>query len=626
MTFDNPVGLFGLLAVPVIVLLHLLRERRHRQIVSNVNLWSFLDKEVHGPQPSRIPITWLLILDILIGALLAIAWAGPVIELSLPEKGARHIVILLDVSASMQARDWSPDRFSKAVLDVTQLINDLNSHDIATIITFGEKSSYFVDTRQVEVQEILSRLIDLKADEIGHEIDAAFMMGLAILNRDIPSEFHVFTDGAFPLNRQESINLWRQFSSPIYWHLYSGMVSNQAVLDVEVKVMNDNYTEVFARVANFSNQSANRLLVLLSDGGPLDSKKIDIPANSTTTHLWRLNKPATVFSVSLAEGDQYPLDDTFTTGVVPNKVFHIVYVTDNPAPIDLAIEALPGTELTILSPDEYAFHYTADLTIFRDTLPDSWPTGDVMIIDPPEDMGISDPIFPPRLRQPTEISSIESLQVAKLDPLLNEVDFGSVRWGGAWSLSEIPPEFSAIVQVGNTPILMRGQQGSSDVTVLLAHLDSGNFTKDPAFIILLANVVSGSRETLFAEELPLGHAIILPSTGDYQVIRISPPIADNVEYRQSWPALWESTSDPGAYLLELEDMSGKPSVFAVGINAADKDESQLHPQDWVSEVDDYSMADASSKTTDTTRLINLMPYLLGLVIFLMLMEAILAWR
>ena len=75
MTFLNPLGLFGLLSVPVIVGLHLHLERNRRVIVSSMFLWSFLEAKFEGQKPKYIQLSWLLVLDIMVAVFLSLAFA-----------------------------------------------------------------------------------------------------------------------------------------------------------------------------------------------------------------------------------------------------------------------------------------------------------------------------------------------------------------------------------------------------------------------------------------------------------------------------------------------------------------------------------------------------------------------
>ena len=231
-----------------------------------------------------------------------------------------------------------------------------------------------------------------------------------------------------------------------------------------------------------------------------------------------------------------------------------------------------------------------------------------------------------RLATPRDIPLSESLLIPGADPLLDGIDFGSIRWIQVWALSEAAQGFTPIVQAGETPVILRGRQGSTDIYVLLAHLERGNFTKDAAFIIMMANLVGSTRRPVVPENLLLDRQIPLPALEDYQLLRVTAPGAESVEYRQNWPAAWEDTSIPGTYLIELQDANGELSAHAVGVNAADEEESDLSPKEWSRSVAGSTSSATSSGSVVEERQVNLMPYLLGLVIFLLVIEAALAWR
>lgn len=112
MSFAQPAWLLlGLLGV-VVVLLHV---RRHEVVeVSTVELWRRLASAAQ-PRPSRRPPrpTLLLLLQLLALALLVLALAGP----SWGPAPVRpdHLIVVLDASGSMTARDGALTRFERAV-------------------------------------------------------------------------------------------------------------------------------------------------------------------------------------------------------------------------------------------------------------------------------------------------------------------------------------------------------------------------------------------------------------------------------------------------------------------------------------------------------------------------------
>jgi Ca-activated chloride channel family protein len=104
MSFLLPLGLLALLALPIIVLLHLLRERRQRVPVPSLLLWAHLPRRIDGERSRRLPLTLLLLLHLLVAALLGFALGGPQIAGALAPN-ARHTALVIDTSTSMAAID-----------------------------------------------------------------------------------------------------------------------------------------------------------------------------------------------------------------------------------------------------------------------------------------------------------------------------------------------------------------------------------------------------------------------------------------------------------------------------------------------------------------------------------------
>src|ERR671926_1699852 len=103
MTFLIPLGLLALLSLPLIIILHLLRERRRRVAVPSLLHWLNIPRRPEGERIRRLPLTLLLLLHLLIAGLLGLALGRPQLP-GTPSGTARQTAIVLDTSTSMAAR------------------------------------------------------------------------------------------------------------------------------------------------------------------------------------------------------------------------------------------------------------------------------------------------------------------------------------------------------------------------------------------------------------------------------------------------------------------------------------------------------------------------------------------
>jgi len=137
--FTQPWGLLGLLAVPAVVLLHLFRRRYQEHAVAALFLWEDAQRaESSGRkrQPlRRTPSFWLEVLAALLAGLL-LSGFDP-----LAGGEAKHLVAVLDDSASMTQRSGSSNLFEKTQDKARQLADDLAQRRGGDIFSIARTSS-----------------------------------------------------------------------------------------------------------------------------------------------------------------------------------------------------------------------------------------------------------------------------------------------------------------------------------------------------------------------------------------------------------------------------------------------------------------------------------------------------
>src|SRR5919198_6400413 len=121
MSFLSPLA-FAVFALSLpLVLLYFLKVRRRLRTVPSLLLW---DPERRDREASaffqRLQRDPLMILQILALLALTVALARPVVTVM--GEGARKVVVVLDTSASMKARDVSPSRFEAARADALSFV------------------------------------------------------------------------------------------------------------------------------------------------------------------------------------------------------------------------------------------------------------------------------------------------------------------------------------------------------------------------------------------------------------------------------------------------------------------------------------------------------------------------
>src|SRR5580765_3025160 len=134
MPFASPLALLGLLFVPAVVAMYLLRLRRRETIVPSTLLWQRLAADVEANAPwQKLRRSLLLLLQLLLVAILALLAARPFLER--PAGLAHDIVLVLDTSASMAATDVTPNRLEAAKVAALEALRDLPAGGKVSVVT-----------------------------------------------------------------------------------------------------------------------------------------------------------------------------------------------------------------------------------------------------------------------------------------------------------------------------------------------------------------------------------------------------------------------------------------------------------------------------------------------------------
>jgi Ca-activated chloride channel homolog len=177
--FANPVFLYLLLLLPVVVLLYIINELRIRKALKRLG-----DSNLVGglmPEMSRIRPLIKFLLQL-------IAFSAGVIMLSRPQFGSKiedvkkqgvEVIIALDVSNSMLAEDIQPDRLTRAKQAISRLVDNLDNDKIGLIVFAGDAYIQIpITTDYLSAKMFLSAINPNIVPKQGTAIGAAINLGV----------------------------------------------------------------------------------------------------------------------------------------------------------------------------------------------------------------------------------------------------------------------------------------------------------------------------------------------------------------------------------------------------------------------------------------------------------------
>lgn len=638
-----PVALWGLLTIPFILLLHLLRNRRAQIDIPSLRLWRGLERKKQGGLPRHIPLSVMLILQLLIAGALTVGLARPALSFLLAQP--QQTIFILDLTTSMTAEDVAAGenggngrRFDAARQFIQAQLAALGQHDTFAVISLDPRPRILLSGGSEQKMSARLALDNLVPGATGADLPAALTLANGLI--DDPQRGHqiiVLTDGNFP--QPEGLP---PLLAPLRWQLIPGGsrgTSNQALLNVSTSPLPDGRHRLFARLVNYDDTLTRRTLRVSTEQGLFDEVIVQLAPQAETAQLWTLPAQAQTVTVEIVEPDALALDNRaqlWLTGSTQQQVLLVSVAPESPEAagesevnaLALALEVQPGVALTAatfdaletgqIDPTEF------DLVVY-DGLPatlTAWPPGNVVVVNPP----LGHPLLPAQNFSRTLRPEISAEQ-AESSTLLNGVDLSGVYFDRAPQLT-LPAwaevDLVAVPLAGQlespTPLIFHGNVGDSRLVVWAFDLASSNLPARLALPILTANTLAELLAPAPPAVAPVGEPVVIESNYVIEVpggrrLSSEPVIDQNQE-------LFTHTKQPGLYRI-YNDRDHLVAGFAV--HAGSALESNL-TRPLQPETLNLTYVSTQTGATPQFDFQEYWPWLAGLALLVVVLEGWLAWR
>lgn len=616
MTFLAPLALGFGLALPIVVLLYLLKVRRIEREVSSTLLWEMLRRDLAAHEPwQRLRWSILLALQLLLLGVLTLALARPSVQTPAPASGFAAIII--DTSASMRATDVLPSRFEQAVEAAQTVIAALPDATSGAIIEAGA-------TAQVVVPEtsdhaaLLRGLAGLHpSDAPGDAVDAALRIAGALARGRSDATIHLFSDGAYdhPPAWDELTNVHLRF------HPVGTVAGNQAITGLAARPGVDGLAAVaagpdarqlFARLQNFDSRPTQVTVTLSADGQTIETRPVDLPADGARQLFFTDVPPeARVIRLQIDPSDALLSDNQAALIRATQPTTPVLLVTRGNVFLQKVLQAIPGLALYQVAPRSFP---TVDVTpysvlIFDGYVPDQPPTKNALIIDPTD---------APWLPLEGIVRAPPITLWRNDDPTLAYVDLRPVRIARASNV-KLPDWAHPLIESNRVPLAFIGDNQGRRIVGLTFDLRQSNLPLSASFPVLMANVMrflTPATATQAASLAPGTPALIQPRPGVDRVVIVGPG-------QQQWTITpsdqvlrFPDTDRVGLY--QVTEYVGTQAVgtHQFAVNLFDPAESDLRPRATL--LDRDPLATASAKMMPIAH--EYAPWLLLLAVPLMLGE------
>ncbi|HEY0464846.1 MAG TPA: VWA domain-containing protein [Polyangiaceae bacterium] len=265
-------------AASATVLLYILKLRRRAVPVPFARIWDAVFRDQKATELfSKLRRLLSLLFQLALLALLIVALADPKPKQSLLE--GRHLVVLVDSSASMKAVDVKPSRIEAAKAEVKKLVRGLGSADRALIVQMGALPSP-LSTMSSDVTELDPAIDSLRASDTRADLERALAFAVDGLRGLPKAEIVVVSDGV--LGDVAEIARHVDLGKVVLKFLPIGKSgTNVAISEFSVRryPLDKSRSEVMLEVANTNDRPAQVELTLLGDGTIIDVSRFALGPN-----------------------------------------------------------------------------------------------------------------------------------------------------------------------------------------------------------------------------------------------------------------------------------------------------------------------------------------------------------
>jgi hypothetical protein len=489
--FATPLALLGLLFVPAVVAMYLLKLRRTETIVPSTLLWQRLaaDTEANAPW-QKLRRSLLFLVQLLLVAALALLAARPFIER--PAGLARDLVLIIDTSASMSATDVQPDRLTAAKGASLDALRDLPAGGKVTVIEAG-RTARIVATGTSDLTRIRQAIDAIRPSISRGDLGDALALAQQLAVQSGDAEILVATDAALAVTPKTKVD------APVRVLRIGDPKGsrNQAIVALAIRSAPSSVTRsVFVSVANFDLEYATRRLEVWGDDRLLETRTIPVDAQLKADAIID-DIPADVGTIEVrlvagdpndedARPDLLSVDDRAWAILPPNRQREILLVGSGDPYLETALGLLPHTYVGLTTPESYAKDVVRpdgtawDLIIFEGFLPPTLPATPILAIAPPGSGPLGE-----------VTGSLTNPGIAALgtdEPILRYVDLSTTHIQKAQKL-ELPAWARSVIPgPKGAPLLYAGSRAGIPTAVLAFEPRDSDLPLQVAFPVLLANL------------------------------------------------------------------------------------------------------------------------------------------
>ena len=191
-SFLHPLGLIGLIGIPIVIIIYLLKNKYTEKVISSTYIWNLSEKFLRKKNPiHKINGLLSLILQIISILFLTLCIARPII--SIRDK-AKNYMFIIDSSFSMNMKnDENETRMQRAKNEINKMVKESKNGSYYSLIYASDASSLLVNKTNNK-ETIYNSLLNITTSNKSIMLDNAMELMQQYYYEDSSYDVYVLTD------------------------------------------------------------------------------------------------------------------------------------------------------------------------------------------------------------------------------------------------------------------------------------------------------------------------------------------------------------------------------------------------------------------------------------------------
>ncbi len=339
MSFQYPLGLLGLIGIPILILIYIIKSKYTEQTVSATYLWTLSERFLKKKRKdNKLTGIISLILQILAIALISLTIAQPVFTIP---NGAKEYCFILDSSGSMSMEmEENKSRFDVGKDKIKEIIEDSGNGSLYTLICV-DNSTTTVFEKETDKEDALLLLDELKSGFGSQSVSTALSKAQSYFDANKGALTYLVTDKTY--GKTENIQLIN----------VSSKKDNYALSDVTYDYSVLGSLNISGYITSYESDAVINLQVTAGEESAQKELRVQKGALEKFSFDLFLESFDSA-TVKILNSDALALDnECILYNVNKANSYKTLLVSKTPFFLETVLKSVGSESITVMSPDDY---------------------------------------------------------------------------------------------------------------------------------------------------------------------------------------------------------------------------------------------------------------------------------